>query len=196
MCAYSHVASPEPFIWNSQLIYQLCRMSRIAHQNYFRMRRGSRQLQKIFQRSTTVRQYITTRKVTWQFIVEKAPWWGAFGNDSLGVKNCLKKSVGRSLLDYEELRTLMVEIEAAINNCPLTYMYNDENWITYHLTPSDLIYDRQLSTSSNSRHFDVNSMSKTLNKASLQTIGKLQKIMAERIPLKLERKLQCEKTEG
>ena len=90
----------------------------------------------------------------------------------------------------------MVEIEAAINNHPLTYMYNDENGIIYHLTPSDLIYDRQLSTSPNSRHFDVTSMSKTLNKASLQTIGKLQKTMAERIPLKLERKLQCEKTEG
>ena len=33
-------------------------------------------------RSTAVRQYITTRKVTWQFI---APGGGAFGNDSLGV---------------------------------------------------------------------------------------------------------------
>ena len=72
--------------------------------------------------------------------------------------------MGRSLLDFEELRTLMVEIEAAINNRPLTYMYDDENGITYPLTPSDLIYGRQLSTSPNSRHFDVTSTSKTLNK--------------------------------
>ena len=58
----------------------------------------------------------------------------------------------------------MVEIEAAINNRPLTYMYDDENGITYPLTPSDLIYGHQLSTSPNSRHFDVTSTSKTLNK--------------------------------
>ena len=58
----------------------------------------------------------------------------------------------------------MVEIEAAINNHPLTYMYDDENGITYPLTPSDLIYGRQLSTSPNSKHFDVISTNKTLTK--------------------------------
>ena len=80
------------------------------------------------------------------------------------VKNCLKKSVGRSLLDFEELRTLIVEIESAINNRPLTYVYDDENGISYPLTPSDFIYGRKLSTSPNSTHFDVVSTSKTLSK--------------------------------
>ena len=116
-------------------------------------------------RSTAVRQYTTTRKVTWQFIIEKAPWWGGFWERLVrSVKNCLKNSVGRSLLDFEELRTLMVEIEAVINNRPLTYMYDDENGITYPLTPSDPIYGRQLSTSPNSKHFNVISTNKALTK--------------------------------
>ena len=42
------------------------------------------------------------------------------------VKRCLKKSVGRSLLTFEELCTLVVEIEATMNNRPLTCMYDDE----------------------------------------------------------------------
>jgi len=43
-------------------------------------------------------------------------------------------------------------------------MYSDDNGISYPLTPSDLIYGHQLSTTPNSRHFDVTSTSKTLNK--------------------------------
>jgi len=68
-------------------------------------------------RSTAVRQYITDKRVVWQFIVEKAPWWGGFWERMVrSVKNCMKKTVGRSLLDFEELHTLMVDIEATINN--------------------------------------------------------------------------------
>ena len=97
----------------------------------------------------------------------------------------------------------MVEIEATINNCPLTYIYDNENGITYGitypLTPSDLIYGHQLSTSPNSRHFDVTSTSKTLNKKArhyFRILENFQQTMAEGITLKLERKLQCEKQKG
>ena len=138
--------------------------TKIISDNAKGFKAASKDISKVI-RSTAVRQYVTTRKVSWQFIVEKAPWWGGFWERLVrSVKNCLKKSVGRSLLDFEELRTLMVEIESAINNRPLTYVYDDENGITYPLTPSDLIYGRQLSTSPNSRHFDVISTNKTLSK--------------------------------
>ena len=60
------------------------------------------------------------------------------------VKRCLKKSVGRSLLTFEELRTLVVE--ATLNNRPLTYIYADEEELSYPLTPADLIYGRQITT--------------------------------------------------
>ena len=62
-------------------------------------------------RSSEVKQYLANRQVYWQFIVEGAPWLGGFWERLVrSVKRCLKKSVGRSLSTFEELRTLVVEI--------------------------------------------------------------------------------------
>ena len=56
------------------------------------------------------------------------------------VKNCIRKTVGSSTLNFEELRTLLIEVEATMNNRPLAYLYDDENGISYPLTPTSLIY--------------------------------------------------------
>lgn len=45
-----------------------------------------------------------------------------------------------SVLNCDELNTLLVEIESVINSRPITYVYNDEDSNSYPLTPSDLIY--------------------------------------------------------
>ena len=50
------------------------------------------------------------------------------------------KTIGKSTLTHEELSTLLTEIEGLINARPLTYVYDDEESISYPLTPSDLIY--------------------------------------------------------
>jgi len=66
-------------------------------------------------KSPQVKQYLTNRRVEWDFIVEKAPWWGGFWERLVrSVKNCVKKMVGRSTLTFEELRTLLVEVEATL----------------------------------------------------------------------------------
>ena len=70
-------------------------------------------------------------------------------------------------LTVEELRTLLVEIEAILNNRPLTYIYDDDNGISYTLTPSDLIYGRRISLTPSGRHFDVVSTSQTLTKKAI-----------------------------
>ena len=62
------------------------------------------------------------------------------------------------------LRTLLVEIEATINNRPLTYMYDDENGISFPLTPSDLIHGRRIIRNQNISQYDVTSTSKALTK--------------------------------
>ena len=65
-------------------------------------------------------------QIQWKFIVEKAPWWGGFWERMVGItKRCLKKTIGRSTLTFEDLLTVFVEIEGTINNRPLTYLYDD-----------------------------------------------------------------------
>ena len=90
---------------------------------------ASQDITKIKQ-SPWVKQYLTNRRVEWDFIVEKAPWWGGFWERPVrSVMNCVKKMVGQSTLTFEELRTLLVEVEATLNNRPITYVYNDENHV-------------------------------------------------------------------
>ena len=42
------------------------------------------------------------------------------------VKSCLKKILGRSKLSFDELTTILVEVEAVLNSRPLTYLYFDD----------------------------------------------------------------------
>ena len=50
--------------------------------------------------------------------------------------------MGKSRLNYEELFTIITEVQGIINTRPLTYLYND-NDITA-ITPSYLIIGRNL----------------------------------------------------
>jgi len=80
------------------------------------------------------------------------------------VKRCLKKPIGCTTLTFEELRTITVEIEATLNNRPLTYIYDDTEGISRCLTPSDLIYGYRASNVPSERHFEVTSTSKSLTR--------------------------------
>ena len=56
----------------------------------------------------------------------------------------LKKVIGPSCFGFEELNTLLVEVEGNINARPLTYLYDDLDGINFALTPSQLINGRRL----------------------------------------------------
>ena len=115
--------------------------------------------------SEEIHRYLTDRKVNWKFIVEKAPWWGGYWEQMVGmVKCCLKKTVGRCTLTVDELTTVMIEIESTLNNRPLTYLYSDEEGVSQVLTPAHLIYGRRLTSSPSSRQFKVMSTAKTLTR--------------------------------
>ena len=94
-------------------------------------------------RSPEVFRYLTDQQTSWRFIVARAPWWGGFWERMVrSVKRCLKKVVGRTTLTFEDLGTLLIEIESVINSRPLTYAYDDQGGISYALTPAHLIYGR------------------------------------------------------
>ena len=71
------------------------------------------------------------------------------------VKIALKKVIGRSTLDYDELSTALTEIEGVINARPTTYVYDDEKSVLYALSPSQLIYGRRLGSSPNSQQDEI-----------------------------------------
>ncbi|GFR30583.1 DUF5641 domain-containing protein [Trichonephila clavata] len=61
------------------------------------------------------------------------------------VRNCLKCVLGKTSLMYEELNTVLIEVEAVINSRPLTYVYNDVNEPD-PLTPSHFTVGSRLAT--------------------------------------------------
>ena len=91
---------------------------------------------------------LTSLQIKWKFIIEASPWWGGFWEWLVqSTKRTLRKSLFRATVTYEELLTLIVEIEGILNCRPITYVYNDE--FSEPLTPSHLIYGyRILSTKS------------------------------------------------
>lgn len=88
--------------------------------------------------------------------MEKAPWWGGYWERLVrSIKSPIKKVIGRSTLSYDEMSTLLTEVEAVINARPLTYVYDDQESVSHPLTPSDLIYGRRISRSPNSQYYET-----------------------------------------
>ena len=59
----------------------------------------------------------------------------------------LKKILGKSLLRYEELETVLLKIESVINGRPLPHLREDD--LGDALTPNHLMYGRNIRTKSN-----------------------------------------------
>ena len=104
--------------------------------------------------------FLNSRKITWRFNLERAPWQGVIFERMIGtVKKCLRKVLGNARLSYDELNTLLTEIECTVNSRPLTYQYNGPDEV---LTPSHLIHGRRLSPLSDSFHLDSDTDLETL----------------------------------
>ena len=69
--------------------------------------------------------YLNTRKITWKFYVQKAPWMGGFIERVVGLyKTAIKRVVGRARLDYQEFVTLICELNGMLNYIPISYVYD------------------------------------------------------------------------
>ncbi|XP_059056090.1 uncharacterized protein LOC131849969 [Achroia grisella] len=81
--------------------------------------------------------YCVTNRIKWRFIPELAPWFGGFYERLIGiVKNCLKKTVDKHMLNHSQLGTIIKEIEAVVNSRPLTVVGEE---LEHVLTPADFL---------------------------------------------------------
>ena len=86
-----------------------------------------------------VSEFCSVNKIAWKFIAPRAPWQGGFYEIMIKlVKNCLRKVLYKKKVSLAELETIIIEIQARINNRPLTYVDNDRSKLEI-LTPSRLL---------------------------------------------------------
>ena len=84
---------------------------------------------KTFKKSKKLKSFLIQKNIKWNFILEEAPvvGWGGFYEWLIGiVKSSLKKVLQKSLLTYEELYTVITEIESVMNSRPLTNLSEEE----------------------------------------------------------------------
>ena len=96
--------------------------------------------------STQASETLSTLGVQWKFIPKRAPWYGGFWERLIGLtKMALRKVLGNAFVSLPVLQTLIIEIEAVLNDRPLTYVSSDPS-DPEPLTPSHLICGRRITS--------------------------------------------------
>lgn len=83
-------------------------------------------------------------RVTWKFICPNSPHFGGSWESMIKVtKTILYKAIGQQLLSYEELSTVLTQIECLLNSRPLTVLSSDPAEPSA-LTPSHFLHTAPL----------------------------------------------------
>jgi hypothetical protein len=76
---------------------------------------------------SSIKQHFLDHKISWQFNVERAPWWGGvFERMIQSEKRLIRKIVGTAKLTFDEMMTATIEVESVLNSRPLTYIVSEE----------------------------------------------------------------------
>ncbi|KAL1448077.1 hypothetical protein WDU94_013868, partial [Cyamophila willieti] len=88
-----------------------------------------------------IAKYSSAKKIEWRFNPPTGAWWGGFWERLIGLmKVLLRRILGRSSLNYEEMSTLLCDCESVINARPLTYMSDNPRDLAV-LTPAMFLHD-------------------------------------------------------
>jgi len=85
-------------------------------------------------------------KITWQFISPNAPHFGGLWEAAVkSAKQHLYRVIGGAHLTFEELQTVLCEMEAILNLRPLTMLSDDPNDLSY-ITPDHFLIGDTMSS--------------------------------------------------
>ncbi|XP_035228310.1 uncharacterized protein LOC118200446 [Stegodyphus dumicola] len=100
----------------------------------------------------------TLHPITWKFISPTAAWWGRWWERLIRTaKNLIVRVLGQAAVNYEELLTVICDLEAVINCRPLTYVSNDSKDLL-QLTPSMFLQDIKVSGTADLDALDRNKL--------------------------------------
>ena len=84
--------------------------------------------------------FSSSRGIEWSFIPERAPhFWGLWESAVKGMKTHLRKVTSEVKLTFEELQTIVCQIEACMNSRPLAPLNPTNNEVTEVLKPVHFI---------------------------------------------------------
>ena len=86
---------------------------------------AANELRQLFS-SSLLSDTLSQRGIDWRFIPKRAPWFDGFWECLISLtKLSLKKILGRTFTTLPILETLITEVEAVLNDRPLTYLSSD-----------------------------------------------------------------------
>lgn len=68
---------------------------------------------------TTVQEFCIGNKIKWNFILPRSPLLGGLWEAAVkAFKHHLVRTVGNTLLTFEQVKTYVIEIESILTSCP------------------------------------------------------------------------------
>ena len=81
--------------------------------------------------------FFKTKRINWNFYTQKSPHKGGFIERLNGIfKNVCNKGFGKTVMNFEEFRTMTTHAMAVLNDRPITYVYSDNNSEGRPLSPN------------------------------------------------------------
>ena len=92
--------------------------------------------------SPKFQEFLSEKSITWKYICPLSPWWGGYWERLMKtIKIPLKKVLGKSFMNSDELYTVLTEVEAMVNSRPICSVHDDPDDLSY-LTPASFLIGR------------------------------------------------------
>uniref|UniRef100_A0A914LLL5 Integrase catalytic domain-containing protein n=1 Tax=Meloidogyne incognita TaxID=6306 RepID=A0A914LLL5_MELIC len=71
---------------------------------------------------------LALKRIEWKFLPSLSPWAGGLYERLVGMaKTCFKRALGRKILEYDQLVTFTAEVEASLNQRPISHVSGESD---------------------------------------------------------------------